>query len=382
MIDFFVNVKWNFKNSYLYDKLLRVKRIKYNQVRKVQPEHYQYNGIYTTEPVAMQLFVYDDAGYEEYKNVSLDRVKKEIEDPNQADDVKWFNVHGLHDVNLMKQIGELLDIDSFIISDILNVSQRSKMEELDGMLFFSIKSVLPGNGADVKLEQISFILKDNVLVSFQEKKSDFFTHIRERIKTHSGIVRKKHNDYLLYLLLEAVMESFYITIQFYEEDVEKLIIEAKTSDKQDILVRIEKNRENINLLKRSILPLRDALVNLKSEYDEAELHNIEKRNYTFFARLYQKSLEILEQIEDDLKSLDSASNFYFSSQSQRMNEIMKILTAVSVIFMPLTFIVGVYGMNFDFMPELRYKYSYFIVLAIMFAIVLGMVVYFKKKKWF
>jgi magnesium transporter len=357
-----------------------VKRIKYKQVRKVQPNYYEYTGIHKTDPVEMQLFVYDDAGYEEYKKVSLLRVKKEIEDELQKDDVKWFNVHGLHDVDLVKEIGEMLGVEPFIVSDILNVSRRSKMEELDQVLFFSIKSVLPGSDFEsVSVEQISFLLKDNLLVSFQEKKSDFFAHIRERIKTHSGIVRKKKNDYLLYLLLEAVMENFYITIEFYEDQIEELMIEAKTSDKPDVLVRIEKNRENINFLKRSILPLRDALFNLKTEHEFA---GIEKANYSFFGRLHQKALEILEQIEYDMNTLDSASSFYFSSQSHRMNEIMKILTAVSVIFMPLTFIVGVYGMNFDVMPELRFKYSYFIVLGGMFVIVVGMVIYFKKKKWF
>lgn len=360
-----------------------VKRIKYKEVRKVQPNFFEYTGIHTNDAVEMQLFVYDDAGYEEYKKVSLDRVKKEIEDELQKEDVKWFNIHGLHDVDLIKNIGEMLHIEPFITSDILNVSRRSKMEELDQVLFFSIKSILPDNDYDtVSVEQISFLLKDNLLVSFQEKKSDFFTHIRERIKTHSGIVRKKKNDYLLYLLLEAIMENFYITIEFYEDRIEDLMIEAKTSDNPDVLVRIEKNREHLNFLKRSILPLRDALFNLKSEHDEDEYDGIEKANYSFFSRLHQKTMEILEQIEYDMNTLDSASSFYFSSQSHRMNEIMKILTVVSVIFMPLTFVVGVYGMNFKNMPELEYVYGYYIIIAIMIAIALGMVYYFKKKKWF
>lgn len=331
----------------------------------------------------MQLFVYDDDGYEEYKNVSLQRVKAEIEDPAQAEDVKWLNIHGLHQVNLTKEIGEMLNIEPFIISDILNVMRRPKMEELDQVLFFSIKSILPADDYNnVRVEQISFLLKDKLLVSFQEKKSDFFTHIRERIKTHSGIVRKKKSDYLLYLLLEAVMENFYITIEYYEDCIEGLMIEAKTSDKPDVLERIEKTRENLNFLKRAILPLRDALFNLKSIREDNEFSGIERGNYSFFARLHQKSLELLEQIDYDMNSLDSASSFYFASQSHRMNEIMKILTGVSVIFMPLTFIVGVYGMNFDFMPELRYKNGYFAVLFVMFLLVLLMVYFFKRKKWF
>ncbi|HEX8576237.1 MAG TPA: CorA family divalent cation transporter, partial [Flavobacterium sp.] len=134
-------------------------------------------------------------------------------------------------------------------------------------------------------------------------------------------------------------------------------------------------------LKRAIIPLRDALFNLKSIEDE-DYDHIEKNNYTFFSRLHQKALELLEQIEYDINTLSSASNFYFSSQSFRMNEIMKVLTIVSVIFMPLTFIVGVYGMNFDNMPELRYRYGYHIVIGAMFFIALGMIYYFKNKKWF
>ncbi len=360
-----------------------MKRVKYSKVKNVNPNYFEYTGIHVTDPVEMQLFIYDDAGYEEYKKVSLDRIKKEISDENQVDDVKWLNIHGLYKVELIKQIGEMLQVEPFIVSDILNVSRRSKMEELDQVLFFNIKSILPNDDDDeVHVEQISFILKENILVSFQEKRSDFFNHIRERIKTHSGIVRKKRNDYLLYLLLDAIMENFYITIEFYEDVIDNLLIESKSSDDPNVLVRIEKNRENLNFLKRSILPLRDALFNLKSEHAEEDYDGIEKSNYNFFARLHQKCLEILEQVEYDMNTLDSASSFYFSSQSQRMNEIMKILTVVSVFFMPLTFIVGIYGMNFDVMPELRYKYGYFIVLGVMFLLLVAMFVYFKKKKWF
>ena len=360
-----------------------MRRIKYKKIRKVQPNFFEYTGIYKTEAVEMQLFVYDDLGYEEYKKVSLERVASEIADDRQLSDVLWLNVHGLHNTDLIRQIGNLLDLDTFIVSDILNTTRRTKMEELDDVLFFSIKSILPSNNYEnLDVAQISFLLKDNLVVSFQEKKSDYFLHIRERIKTHSGIVRKKKNDYLLFLLLEAIMENFFITIEHFEDCIDGLINEAKSSDNRDILVQIEKNRDILNFIKKSIMPFRDALFNLKSIHDDDDYDGIEKSNYTFFARLHQKSLEILEQIEYDMNSLDSASNFYFSTQSHRMNEIMKLLTAVSVIFMPLTFVVGVYGMNFDVMPELRWKYGYFGVWFAMLMLVVVMVYYFKKKKWF
>lgn len=355
----------------------------YNKVRKIQPNYFEYTGVHTTDPVEMQLFVYNEEGYEEYSKVGFDRIEKELQDKLQKNDVKWLNIHGLHDINAIKKTGELLGLEPYVVSDILNVSKRSKMEELDQILFFSVKSILPGeDDQHVHVEQISFVLKDNMLVSFQEKKSAFFTHIRERIKTHSGIVRKKQNDYLLYLLLDAVMENFFITIEYYEDGIERLLVKAKSSDDPKVLVEIERNRENLNFLKRSILPLRDALYNLKSEQDDEAFNVIEESNYTFFTRLHQKAIEILEQIEYDINTLDSASNFYFSSQSHRMNEIMKVLTVVSVIFMPLTFIVGVYGMNFKHMPELEFTYGYYVVVGLMIAVAATMAWYFKRKKWF
>ncbi len=360
-----------------------MRRIKYKKTVKVQPNFFEYTGIYTTQKVEMQMFVYDDLGYEEYKDVSLERVEKEISDELQKEDVIWLNIHGLHKTDLIKNLGEFLGLDTFIIGDILNTTRRSRMEELENVLFFSIKTIFPSeNYENLDVEQISFLMKDNLLVSFQEKKSDFFTHIRERIKTHSGIVRKKKNDYLLYLLLEAIVENFYITVEHFEDCIEALVAESKASNKQDLLVRIEKNRDNLNFIKKSIIPFRDALFNLKNIQDDDEFDGIETPNYSFFARLHQKSLEILEQIEYDTNSLDSASNFYYAAQSHRMNEIMKVLTAVSVIFMPLTFVVGVYGMNFENMPELKWQYGYFLVLGVMILLVFGMTYYFKQKKWF
>lgn len=360
-----------------------MQRIQYKKSRNVQPNYYEYTGEHKSEPIRMQLFVYDDAGYEEYKDVSLERIKKELNDPAQAQDVKWLNVHGLHDTELIRRLGEMVDLEPFIISDILNVARRPKMEELDQVLFFSIKSVLPSEDpGHLRTEQISFVLKDCLLMSFQEKRSDFFTHIRERIKTHAGLVRKKKNDYLLYLLLESVMENFYITIEYFEDKIEGLLTEAKASDHPEIHGNIQHMREKLNFLKRSVKPLHDALYSLKSIREDNDYSGIERGNYTFFERLHQKSLELLEQIDYDMTTLDTASNFYFASQSRRMNQIMKVLTAVSVIFMPLTFIVGVYGMNFKYMPELETRYGYYAVWIFMIALVWVMVRFFKKKEWF
>lgn len=331
----------------------------------------------------MQLFVYDEQGYEEYKKVSPERVAKECNDELQANDVKWLNIHGLHNVELIKQIGELLQAEGFIVGDILNTTRRTRIEELGDMLFFSVKSVLPKEeDGVVQTEQVSFLLKGNLIVSFQEKKSDYFSHIRERIRTGTGMTRKKKNDYLLYQMLDAIMENYFITIESYEDDLEKLNTQGKNEMPKSFIQDIEKVRDNLTYIKRSLNPLREALYNLKSIEEEDEFDMIRKQNRTFFARLHQKSLELLDQIDYDLTALDSASNFYFAAQGQRMNQIMKTLTIFSVIFMPLTFIVGVYGMNFENMPELKTENGYYVTWGIMIVVAAIMVVYFRNKKWF
>jgi magnesium transporter len=356
-----------------------VRKIKYKKGRKVQSTLLEYTGVHKNVKTEVQLFVYDADELTEFKEFQTEQLNQCF-DNNK---VNWLNIHGIKDVEAVKSIGDYLNVDSFILSDILNTTKRTKLEEYHEVLFFNIKSLLPAENSDnINVEQISFLLKNGILVSFQEKRSDFFTHIRERIRTHSGVVRDKKADYLLSLLLDAVMENFYITIESEEDRVEDLINLSMTSTNPKIMEQIEKHRDNFNFLKRSIIPLRDSLYSIKSMKDDDVFNAIELDNYSFFSRLHQKSLELLEQIEYDMTTLDSASNFYFSSQNHKMNEVIKTLTVVSVFFMPLTFIVGIYGMNFDNIPELHWQYGYFIIMGIMFFLLLGMIFYFKRKKWF
>ena len=356
-----------------------MRKIKYKKGRKLQPYNLEYTGIHKKTDSEMQLFVYDDHNMAECEDFNVSDLKKNID----VKKTNWLNIHGLNDLDFLKSISDYFEIDNFLLADILNTTRRTKIEEQHDVLFFNIKSLLPSEDSEnISSEQISFLIKEGVLVSFQEKRSEFFTHIRERIRTHSGIVRTKKADYLLYILLDAIMENFYITIEHEEDKIEELIDETKNSTDPVILEKIEKLRDNFNFLKRSIIPLRDSLYDIKSIKDDNVFNVIEEENFTFFSRLHQKSLELLEQIESDMGSLHSASNYYFSAQSHKMNEIMKTLTIVSAIFIPLTFIVGVYGMNFDHMPELRYKNGYYTVVGGMVLIVFGMIYYFKRRRWF
>ncbi|TDO83271.1 magnesium transporter [Flavobacterium chryseum] len=356
-----------------------MRKIKYKKGRKLQHISLEYTGAHKGHQTEMQLFVYNDADVIEYEKFTVAALNSCFDFTKN----NWLNVHGLNDIDLLKTIGHNFKFDDFLLADILNTTKRTKLEEQQDVLFFNIKSLLPSEYSDnISVEQISFILKDGILISFQEKRSDFFAHIRERIRTHAGIVRTKKVDYLLYLLLDAVMENFYITIEDEEDKIEELINLTKKGADPIILEKIENHRDNFNFLKRSIVPLRDSLYYLKTIKDDNDNNLIQKDTFNFFIRLHQKSLELLEQIESDMSSLESASNFYFSEQSRKMNEIMKTLTIISAVFIPLTFIVGVYGMNFENMPELKTENGYFVVMGIMFLLVIALIIYFKKRRWF
>jgi magnesium transporter len=356
-----------------------MRKIKYKKGRKTQLNQLEYTGSHKQLESEMQLFVYDDSDFTEYQDIAASDFENSID----YSKTNWLNLHGLNELEIIEAIGAFFTIDNFLLSDILNTTRRTKLEESADSLFFNIKSILPNENSDsITIEQISFLLKNGVLISFQEKKSDFFVHIRERIRTHSGIVRTKKADFLLFLLLDAIIENFFITIENEEDKVEEIIILSKESADPSILIRIEKHRDNFNFLKRSIIPLRDSLFNIKTLKEDDFCNVIAAESYVYFSRLHQKCLELLEQIDSDMSMLESASNFFFSTQSHKMNEIMKTLTIVSAIFIPLTFIVGVYGMNFEYMPELKYQNGYYTIIGLMVFIGIIMVVYFKKRKWF
>lgn len=356
-----------------------MRKINYKKGRKVQSAPLEYNGVFTDKPTEMQLFVYDEQNVIECQNINVEDFEK------QSDFSKnnWLNIHGLTTVDWIKSLSEYLQLNSLIVSDILNITRGTRLDELDDSLFFSIKSILPSaDSKDISIEQISFLIQNGLIVSFQEKRGDFFTHIRERLRTNTGIVRKKKVDYLLYLLLDAVIENFYITIENKETEIERLLLISKTSSDPKVVEDIEKLKEVFHFLKRSLTPLKDALYTIKTIKEDDEFNSIEQSNFVFFSRLHQKTIELLDQIEYDMTSLDSASNFFYTAQNHKMNEVMKTLTVISSVFLPLTFIAGIYGMNFKHMPELEYQYGYYTVLCIMLIIVIVMLYYFKKKKWF
>ena len=197
-----------------------MRKIKYKKGRRLQQYNLEYTGIHKEVDTEMQLFVYDDESLIECQNFIVYNLNKSID----VQKTNWLNVHGLNNLEIIRYIGDYFKIEDYMLADILNTTRRTKIEEQHDVLFFNIKSLLPTDDSEnIKAEQISFLIKDGILLSFQEKRSDFFTHIRERLRTNSGVIRSKKSDFLLYVLLDAIMENFYITIESEEDKIEELI---------------------------------------------------------------------------------------------------------------------------------------------------------------
>lgn len=325
------------------------------------------------EEVKAQLFEYDPHTVDEETDFNdFDHLKK-----LEKGKVYWVNFHGIHEVKIFEELAKVLSFDRLTIRHVVDTTQRPKVEEQENYLFFTIKSILERVEDEIEIEQLSFILGKGYLISFQEKRGDHFGHIRTRIKENLGLVRKKGSDFLLYLLLDAILDNYFETIDALNEDLVDLEKETLKTPAQTTLLKLESKKKVGGIIKKSLVPLREALINILND----KTSFIEKGNMKYFRDLKNNCSRAIEEIESFNQSLESLTNIYFSSLSHKMNEIMKVLTLVATIFIPLTFIVGVYGMNFDYMPELHFRYAYFIVWGIMIAVFIAMMAYFKSKKW-
>ena len=326
-----------------------------------------------TEKTSLQVFEYDEQELKIFDELeSFDNFKK-----RDSNKVYWLNFHGLHDVKIFEELGLALKFDRITIRHIVDTTQRPKVEEYENYLFFTIKSMLERVEDEIDIEQLSFILGKEYLVSFQEKHGDHFEHIRKRIKEKLGLVRKKKGDFLLYLLLDAILDNYFETFDLISEDVVDLEKETLNNPDQKTLLKIESKKKAVATIKKSLIPMREALVRILNE----KTTFIEDENMKYYNDLKNTCSSAIEEFDGLNQTLEGLTNIYFSSISHKMNEIVKVLTLVSTIFIPLTFIAGIYGMNFDNMPELHYNNGYFVILAVMLVIVMGMVVYFKRKRW-
>jgi magnesium transporter len=292
--------------------------------------------------------------------------------------VNWINIDGLHNVEMIREVGEHFNLNTLMLEDILNAEQRPKIEEYDNdIIFFPMKALNALSGNSIEFEQISFVLGDHFLLSFQEKEGDLFDKLRTRLKDPGNRLRNKTPDYLFYRLIDTVIDNYYIVMEYLGEEIEKIEEEVYLDPSNKTIGRIQDIKKELIYLRKALYPTREALASLIRE----EYKHIDRENITFLNDVYDHIVQLIEIFETYRDLVSNLMDMYMSTISNRMNEIMKVLTIISTIFIPMSFIAGVYGMNFQHMPELKWQYGYFATLGIMLMIMIGMLLYFRQKKW-
>ena len=292
--------------------------------------------------------------------------------------VTWINVNGLHDLNLIGHVGERFSLHTLTLEDILNTGQRPKMEDYDDYLFFALKMMsYDETKGIVNSEHLSIVMGDCFLLTFQERPGDVFEPVRERIRKQKGRVRKAGIDYLAYSLMDTIIDNYIYIIERLGEQIEDIEVEILESPGKSALTKINTYKRELNYLRKSIRPAREFILQLSKH--ETDLVHDETRPY--LKDLLDLSTQAVEIIDTYRDMLTDHLDIYNTLVNNRLNEIMKVLTIFSAIFIPLTFIAGIYGTNFEYLPELKFKYSYFIFWAVLIVVAITMLRYFKKKKW-
>ena len=334
-------------------------------------------GLEKTHTVKVSVIDYDATGhYAEWEPQDLE----EVVPLKETKTISWINVDGIHEVHVIEKIGTLFGIHPLILEDILHSGQRPKMEDLGNCLYIVVKMLTPGKGEgpEVEWEQLSLLVGDNFLLTFQEKPGgDFFDPVRQRIRQDKGRIRKCGADYLAHALIDVVVDNYFVVLENLGDKIEVLEDEIMEHPTSDSLQKITHLKRGTLVLRRAAWPLREVVSNLQRT--ESGLVSAETRLY--LKDLYDHTIQIMDTVETFRDILGGMIEIYMSTLSNKMNEVMKVLTMITTVFIPLSFLAGVYGMNFQHMPELEWKYGYAVVMLVMLVLAYGMVVYFRRKKW-
>lgn len=309
------------------------------------------------------------------KTVSINEFSPET----KTDKTQWINVVGVHHAEKIEQFGKLINLSSLILEDVVNTNQRPKSEEINESLFFTLKMLTYNDETDeVNDEQVSLLLKNNTVFSFQEIPEDVFALVRERLTQNKGRIRKSGADYLFYALIDMVVDHYYVIMEKIGDRIEEMEEIVFSKPHESCLKYIQQNKKNLLALRKNIYPLREAIHRLIGH--DSTL--IERDTQVFLSDVYDHLIQIIESIELYREMNSGLRDAYLSSLSHKMNQVMQLLTIISTIFIPLTFIAGIYGMNFDKMPELHWQYGYPAAWILMIIVTIGMVILFKRKRWF
>ncbi len=327
------------------------------------------------EDVRLSVINYDEVNFQEKTIESIEEVFSFRREPS----ITWLNVDGVHQPEIIDKVGKSFGLHPLVAEDIASTGQRPKMEDFDDYIFVVLRMLrFDEKENETKTEQVSILFGRDFVISFQERnEGDVFDPIRERLRSNKGRIRKLGADYLAYSLIDAIVDNYFSILEKLGETIEDIEERVVTNPTSETLQTIHALKREMIFLRKSVWPLREVINRL--ERSESKLIN--ESTFVYLRDVYDHTIQVMDAVETFRDMLSGMLDIYLSSVSNHMNEIMKVLTVIATIFIPLTFVAGIYGMNFRYMPELEQTWSYPSVLILMLAVALLMVVYFRRKKW-
>ena len=324
-----------------------------------------------------------DLHYLEFNEASIDEQKldnlsiTDFHEPN-PEMIQWYDVRGLHDTELITQIGNTFQVHPLVLEDIVDIRQRPKFDEYETGSYLAFRSLkFDAEEKKVDTQQISIFFGMGFILSFQEETDDLFESIRNRLRTARGKIRKRGADYLAYALLDATVDHYFFVLDEMETAIESLEEEILQRPGENSKSKIHQLKQEMLTVRKSVFPLREAI----NSFSKSDSEFISEESQIFIRDLYDHTIQVIDMVETYRDLLNGLQDLYLSEISFRMNQVMQILTIITTIFVPLSFLAGLYGMNFDHIPELHWKYGYFILLGFMLIISIGLLYYFRRKKW-
>ena len=325
-----------------------------------------------TKHVTFTVFHYGPAGCEELQPHQVNQLA-----PPADESVVWINVSGVHNVEILEAIGKQFVLHPLLLEDIANTDQRPKLDDYETYFFLVIKMMSLTDRKEIAVEQVSLVLGRNYVLSFQENGTDVFQPVRERLRGGKGRLRQSDADYLFYALVDAIVDQYFAVLEFMGEKIELLQQTVVADPKPETLNEIHGLKRQLLFVRRAVWPLRDVMNNLS----RSDCPFLQEATKLFFRDVYDHVVQIVDTIETLREMVSASLDIYLSSVSYRLNAVMRVLTVITTIFMPLSFIASIYGMNFEHMPELKSTWGYPIVLVAMTVVGLGMLILFRNKRW-